>query len=174
MLAIDQSSGVLLHLEQLFPRLWGHRLAPSQGAEQSSGPTERTRHAAVHQTGLTRADLNISEPAWPRWQNRCICFGIYCIFCRVTFAQLSRPPARFSFGPLPSSDALGQGKQAAWPGAKAPPAHCLACPGSWGLFPSSLICVLTWLLPNSLEEVSEGIRGKSHSSSVCRLVTPAS
>lgn len=63
MLATDQSSGVFFHLEQLFPRLRGCRLAPSQGPEQSSGLTACTQHAAVYQTGLTQADLNISEPA---------------------------------------------------------------------------------------------------------------
>lgn len=172
--AIDQSSGVFFHLEQLLPHLRGRRLAPSQGAEQGSSLMVRTQHAAVYQTGLTQADLNISEPAWPRWQNRCIYFGIYCIYCRVTFAQLSRLPARFSFWLLPCSDALPARRAGSTgkPGAKAPPALCLACPGSWGLFPSSLIRVLTWLLPNSLEEASEGIRGKSHSSSICCLVTP--
>lgn len=62
-LAIDQSSGVLFHLEQLFPGLQQRGLAPSQGAEQSSRLTACPQHAAVYQTGLTQADLNISEPA---------------------------------------------------------------------------------------------------------------
>lgn len=122
-LAIDQSSGVLFHLEQLFPGLRRCRLAPSQGPQQSSRLTVCSQHAAVYQTGLTQADLNISEPAWPWWQNRFIYFGIYCIYCRVTFAQLSSCPRGSAFGRSRAVMLSGQaGKQHRETWSKAPPA----------------------------------------------------
>lgn len=74
-----------------------------------------TAHSHLSATGLTQPDLKVSELARPPWQNRRICFWIYCIYCQMTFARLSMLPDRSSFRPalLPCSDACRQGKRPA-------------------------------------------------------------
>jgi len=118
---MDQSSEVLLY--------WGQRVHWASSSLASNGssclrPKDFSRASGSQRvrstqrssdTGLTQADLTISELARPQWQTRCIYFTIYCMYCQITFAHHSTLPKRSSFRPAPllCSDALQQGQHLA-------------------------------------------------------------